>query len=177
VSVTPEVARICGRPQDKYLEVGRARSRTNRGTDKALARLVCAGAGRRHSWVSRTIRTWAMVRSCGALIGRAGGGWNGAGGPFQHPGLTDVASVGPDPVLPLAKDGRENCEGIHGRAVQDRCVPARRSPGSNYRKVHPSASRKAITATRGGGPTPTNDGHGLVPQGSTMTARTSACLR
>src|SRR5712672_1361643 len=86
---TPEmVSRICGTPQDKYLEVC-ALIATTAAPDKALASLFALG-WTQHSVGSQNIRTMAMVQLLLGNIGVAGGGMNALRGHSNIQGLTDL---------------------------------------------------------------------------------------
>ena len=86
---TPEmVSRICGTPQDKYLQVC-ALFATTAVPDKALACLFALG-WTQHSVGSQNIRTMAMVQLLLGNIGVAGGGMNALRGHSNIQGLTDV---------------------------------------------------------------------------------------
>jgi formate dehydrogenase major subunit len=86
---TPEmVSRICGTPQDKYLEVCDLIATTAR-PDKAMTSLFALG-WTQHSIGSQNIRTMAMVQLLLGNIGVAGGGMNALRGHSNIQGLTDV---------------------------------------------------------------------------------------
>src|ERR1700739_4109603 len=85
---TPEmVSRICGTPQDKYLEVCDLIATTAK-PDRAMTSLFALG-WTQHSIGSKNIRTMAMVQLLLGNIGVAGGGMNALGGPSNIQGLTD----------------------------------------------------------------------------------------
>jgi formate dehydrogenase major subunit len=86
---TPEmVSRICGTPQDKYLEVCDLIASTAK-PDKAMTSLFALG-WTQHSIGSQNIRTMAMVQLLLGNIGVAGGGMNALRGHSNIQGLTDV---------------------------------------------------------------------------------------
>src|SRR6201995_2121406 len=86
---TPEmVSRICGTPQDKYLEVCDLIATTAQ-PDKAMTSLFALG-WTQHSIGSQNIRTMAMVQLLLGNIGVAGGGMNALRGHSNIQGLTDV---------------------------------------------------------------------------------------
>jgi formate dehydrogenase-N alpha subunit len=86
---TPKtVSRICGTPQDKYLQVC-ALFATSAAPDKALTSLFALG-WTQHSVGSQNIRTMAMVQLLLGNIGVAGGGMNALRGHSNIQGLTDV---------------------------------------------------------------------------------------
>lgn len=86
---TPEmVSRICGTPQDKYLEICKLFATTS-APDKALTSLFALG-WTQHSVGAQNIRTMAMVQLLLGNIGVAGGGMNALRGHSNIQGLTDV---------------------------------------------------------------------------------------
>src|SRR5215813_6076248 len=86
---TPEmVSRICGTPQDKFLQVCELFSSTA-APDKALTSLFALG-WTQHSVGSQNIRTMAMVQLLLGNIGVAGGGMNALRGHSNIQGLTDL---------------------------------------------------------------------------------------
>ncbi|VTZ51702.1 Formate dehydrogenase-N subunit alpha [Methylocella tundrae] len=86
---TPEmVSRICGTPQDKFLNVCRLFATTS-APDKALTSLFALG-WTQHSIGSQNIRAMAMVQLLLGNIGVAGGGMNALRGHSNIQGLTDV---------------------------------------------------------------------------------------
>ena len=86
---TPEmVSRICGTPQDKYLEICALMAGTS-APDKALTSLFALG-WTQHSIGAQNIRTMAMVQLLLGNIGVAGGGMNALRGHSNIQGLTDV---------------------------------------------------------------------------------------
>ena len=86
---TPEmVSRICGTPQDKYLQVCELFATTAEPA-KALTSLFALG-WTQHSVGSQNIRTMAMVQMLLGNIGVAGGGMNALRGHSNIQGLTDI---------------------------------------------------------------------------------------
>ena len=86
---TPEmVSRICGTPQDKYLQVCELFA-TTAAPDKALTSLFALG-WTQHSIGAQNIRAMAMVQLLLGNIGVAGGGMNALRGHSNIQGLTDI---------------------------------------------------------------------------------------
>ncbi|MDB5497361.1 MAG: formate dehydrogenase, alpha subunit [Phenylobacterium sp.] len=86
---TPEmVSRICGTPQNKFLEIC-ALFATTAAPDKALTSLFALG-WTQHSVGAQNIRAMAMVQLLLGNIGVAGGGMNALRGHSNIQGLTDV---------------------------------------------------------------------------------------
>jgi formate dehydrogenase major subunit len=86
---TPEmVSRICGTPQDKFLEIC-ALFGTTAAPDKALTSMYALG-WTQHSVGAQNIRAMAMVQLLLGNIGVAGGGMNALRGHSNIQGLTDV---------------------------------------------------------------------------------------
>ncbi len=86
---TPQmVSRICGTPQDKFLEIC-ALFATTAPRDKALTCLFALG-WTQHSVGAQNIRTMAMVQLLLGNIGVSGGGMNALRGHSNIQGLTDV---------------------------------------------------------------------------------------
>ena len=82
------VSRICGTPQDKYLQVCELFA-TTAAPAKALTSLFALG-WTQHSVGAQNIRTMAMVQLLLGNIGVAGGGMNALRGHSNIQGLTDV---------------------------------------------------------------------------------------
>ena len=82
------VSRICGTPQDKFLQVCELFASTS-APDKALTSLFALG-WTQHSVGSQNIRTMAMVQLLLGNIGVAGGGMNALRGHSNIQGLTDI---------------------------------------------------------------------------------------
>ncbi len=86
---TPQmVSRICGTPQDKFLEIC-ALFATTAAPDKALTSMFALG-WTQHSVGAQNIRAMAMVQLLLGNIGVAGGGMNALRGHSNIQGLTDV---------------------------------------------------------------------------------------
>ena len=86
---TPEmVSRICGAPEDKFLEVCALIASTS-APDKALTSLFALG-WTQHSVGSQNIRAMAMIQLLLGNIGVAGGGMNALRGHSNIQGLTDL---------------------------------------------------------------------------------------
>jgi formate dehydrogenase major subunit len=86
---TPEmVSRICGTPQDTFLQICGLFA-TTAAPDKALTSMFALG-WTQHSVGSQNIRTMAMVQLLLGNIGVAGGGMNALRGHSNIQGLTDV---------------------------------------------------------------------------------------
>jgi formate dehydrogenase major subunit len=86
---TPEmVSRICGTPQDKFIQICELFA-TTAAPDKALTSLFALG-WTQHSVGSQNIRAMAMVQLLLGNIGVAGGGMNALRGHSNIQGLTDV---------------------------------------------------------------------------------------
>jgi formate dehydrogenase major subunit len=108
---TPEmVSRICGTPQDKYLEICKLFAGTA-APDKALTSLFALG-WTQHSVGSQNIRTMAMVQLLLGNIGVAGGGMNALRGHSNIQGLTDVGLLSDQlpGYLSLPKDSEPTFE-------------------------------------------------------------------
>ena len=132
---TPEtVSRICGTPQDKYLEVC-ALIATTAAPDKALASLFALG-WTQHSVGSQNIRTMAMVQLLLGNIGVAGGGMNALRGHSNIQGLTDVGLLSAQipGYLTLPKDGETSFEEYMQTRQYKPLRPGQTSYWQNYRK-------------------------------------------
>ena len=82
---TPEmVSRICGTPQDKYLQVCELFASTA-APDKAMTSLFALG-WTQHSVGAQNIRTMAMVQLAARQYRRGGRRHERAARPFEHPG-------------------------------------------------------------------------------------------
>src|SRR4029079_1301629 len=81
-------SRICGTPQDKYLQICELFATTAEPA-KALTSLFALG-WTQHSVGSKNIRTMAMVQMLLGNIGVAGGGMNALRGHSNIQGLTDI---------------------------------------------------------------------------------------
>ena len=132
---TPEmVSRICGTPQDKYLEVC-ALIATTAAPDKALASLFALG-WTQHSVGSQNIRTMAMVQLLLGNIGVAGGGMNALRGHSNIQGLTDVGLLSAQipGYLTLPKDDETTFEEYMRTRQYKPLRPGQTSYWQNYRK-------------------------------------------
>ena len=99
------VSRICGTPQDKYLQVCELIA-TTAAPDKALTSLFALG-WTQHSVGSQNIRTMAMVQLLLGNIGVLGRRHECAARPFQHPGPDRCRpAVEPDARLSHSAEGR-----------------------------------------------------------------------
>jgi formate dehydrogenase major subunit len=86
---TPEmVARVCGTPQEKFLQVCEMIASTS--TPKRAMTMMYALGWTQHSVGSQMIRTAAMVQLLLGNIGVAGGGMNALRGHSNIQGLTDL---------------------------------------------------------------------------------------
>jgi formate dehydrogenase major subunit len=141
---TPEmVSRICGTPQDKYLEVCELVASTA-APDKALTNLFALG-WTQHSVGSQNIRTMAIVQLLLGNIGVAGGGMNALRGHSNIQGLTDVGLM--SNLMPgymtLPKDGEMTFEQYIRPRQYKPLRPGQTSYWQNYRKFFVSF-QKAI---------------------------------
>ena len=108
---TPEmVSRICGTPQDKYLQICELFA-TTAAPDKALTSLFALG-WTQHSIGAQNIRAMAMVQLLLGNIGVAGGGMNALRGHSNIQGLTDVGLLSNQMpgYLSLPKDSETSFE-------------------------------------------------------------------
>ena len=145
---TPEmVSRICGTPQDKFLQVCELFASSS-APDKALTSLFALG-WTQHSVGAQNIRTMAMVQLLLGNIGVAGGGMNALRGHSNIQGLTDIgllSNLMPG-YLTLPKDNERDLRGLHeDAAVSSRCGPGRPATGRTTGSSS-SASRRRSTAT------------------------------
>jgi formate dehydrogenase-N alpha subunit len=141
---TPEmVSRICGTPQDKYLQVCELIAGTA-APDKALTSLFALG-WTQHSNGSQNIRTMAMVQLLLGNIGLAGGGMNALRGHSNIQGLTDVGllSAQMPGYLALPHDGEPTFERYMATRQFKPLRPGQTSYWQNYRKFFVSF-QKAI---------------------------------
>jgi formate dehydrogenase major subunit len=132
---TPEmVSRICGTPQDKYLEICELIASTA-APDKALTNLFALG-WTQHSIGSQNIRTMAMVQLLLGNIGVAGGGMNALRGHSNIQGLTDVGLM--SNLMPgymtLPKDAETTFEQYMRTRQYKPLRPGQTSYWQNYRK-------------------------------------------
>jgi formate dehydrogenase major subunit len=132
---TPEmVSRICGTPQDRYLEVCNLIA-TTAAPDKALTSLFALG-WTQHSVGSQNIRTMAMVQLLLGNIGLAGGGMNALRGHSNIQGLTDVGLLSAEMpgYLTLPQDGEPTFEQYMATRQFKPLRPGQTSYWQNYRK-------------------------------------------
>ena len=132
---TPEmVSRICGTPQDKYLEVCDLIASTAQ-PDKAMTSLFALG-WTQHSIGSQNIRTMAMVQLLLGNIGVAGGGMNALRGHSNIQGLTDVGLMSElmPGYLSMPHDNRRDTR-IYSKAHANKPLrPNQTSYWQNYHK-------------------------------------------
>jgi len=141
---TPEmVSRICGTPQDKFLQVCELFASTA-APDKALTSLFALG-WTQHSVGSQNIRTMAMIQLLLGNIGVAGGGMNALRGHSNIQGLTDIgllSNLMPG-YLTLPSDGEPTFEDYMKTRQYKPLRPEQTSYWQNYRKFFVSF-QKAI---------------------------------
>ena len=141
---TPEmVSRICGTPQDKYLQVCELFA-TTAAPDKALTSLFALG-WTQHSVGAQNIRTMAMVQLLLGNIGVAGGGMNALRGHSNIQGLTDVGLLSNQMpgYLTLPSDSEATFEEYMKTRQYKPLRPGQTSYWQNYRKFFVSF-QKAI---------------------------------
>ena len=132
---TPEmVSRICGTPQDKYLEICALFAGTA-APDKALTSLFALG-WTQHSIGAQNIRTMAMVQLLLGNIGVAGGGMNALRGHSNIQGLTDVGllSNSMPGYMTLPQDNEPSFEQYMQSRLFKPLRPGQTSYWQNYRK-------------------------------------------
>ncbi len=132
---TPEmVSRICGTPQDKFLEIC-ALFASCSAPDKALTSLFALG-WTQHSIGSQNIRTMAMVQLLLGNIGIAGGGMNALRGHSNIQGLTDVGllSNAMPGYLTLPRDSDASFDDYMQTRLFKPLRPGQTSYWQNYRK-------------------------------------------
>jgi formate dehydrogenase-N alpha subunit len=132
---TPEmVSRICGTPQDKYLQIC-ALFATTAAPEKALTSLFALG-WTQHSVGSQNIRTMAMVQLLLGNIGVAGGGMNALRGHSNIQGLTDVGLLSAEMpgYLTLPQDRETTFENYMQTRQYKPLRPGQTSYWQNYRK-------------------------------------------
>ena len=141
---TPEmVSRICGTPQDKYLQVCELMAGTSH-PERALTSLFALG-WTQHSVGSQNIRAMAMVQLLLGNIGVAGGGMNALRGHSNIQGLTDVgllSSLMPG-YLTMPKDAETSFDKYMETRQYKPLRPGQMSYWQNYRKFFVSF-QKAI---------------------------------
>ena len=132
---TPEmVARICGTPQDKYLQLCEIFASCS-VPDKALTSLFALG-WTQHSIGAQNIRCMAMVQLLLGNIGVAGGGMNALRGHSNIQGLTDVGllSASMPGYMTLPKDDNTDFEAYMKTRLFKPVRPGQTSYWQNYRK-------------------------------------------
>ena len=132
---TPEmVSRICGTPQDKFLEVCALFAATA-PPDKAMTCLFALG-WTQHSIGAQNIRTMAMIQLLLGNIGVAGGGMNALRGHSNIQGLTDIGLLSDQMpgYLALPKDGEPTLESYMKTRQFKPLRPGQTSYYQNYRK-------------------------------------------
>ena len=132
---TPEmVSRICGTPQDKYLQVCDLFASTA-APDKAMTSLFALG-WTQHSVGSQNIRTMAMVQMLLGNIGVAGGGMNALRGHSNIQGLTDIGLLSNQipGYLTLPSDSEPTFEDYMKTRQFKPLRPGQTSYWQNYRK-------------------------------------------
>ncbi len=144
---TPEtVARICGTPQDKFLQVCELIASTA-APDKALTSLFALG-WTQHSVGSQNIRTMAMVQLLLGNIGIAGGGMNALRGHSNIQGLTDVgllSNLMPG-YLTLPRDKEATFDDYMKTRQNKPLRPGQTSYWQNYRKFFVSFQKAMFGA-------------------------------
>jgi formate dehydrogenase major subunit len=141
---TPEtVSRICGTPQDKYLQVCELIASTSK-PDKAMTSLFALG-WTQHSVGAQNIRTMAMVQLLLGNIGVAGGGMNALRGHSNIQGLTDVGLLSDQMpgYLGLPKDSEPTFDDYMKTRQFKPLRPGQVSYYQNYKKFFVSL-QKAI---------------------------------
>ncbi|MDB5360307.1 MAG: formate dehydrogenase, alpha subunit [Rhodospirillales bacterium] len=132
---TPEmVSRICGTPQDKYLQICELIASTS-APEKALTSLFALG-WTQHSVGAQNIRTMAMVQLLLGNIGVAGGGMNALRGHSNIQGLTDIGllSNAMPGYMTLATDNEPSFETYMKTRLFKPLLPGQTSYWQNYRK-------------------------------------------
>jgi len=141
---TPEmVSRICGTPQDKFLQICDIFASCSVPT-RALTSLHALG-WTQHSHGTQNIRTMAMIQLLLGNIGVAGGGNNALRGHSNIQGLTDVGllSDAMPGYLKLPSDGEPDFETYMKSRQYKPLRPGQTSYWQNYRKFFVSL-QKAI---------------------------------
>ncbi len=141
---TPEmVSRICGTPQDKFLQICELFASCS-APDKALTSLFALG-WTQHSVGAQNIRTMAMVQLLLGNIGVAGGGMNALRGHSNIQGLTDVGllSNAMPGYMTLPRDGDVTFNDYMKTRLFRPLRPGQVSYWQNYRKFFVSF-QKAI---------------------------------
>jgi formate dehydrogenase major subunit len=141
---TPEmVSRICGTPEDKYLQLCELFS-TCAAPDKALTSLFALG-WTQHSIGAQNIRTMAIVQLLLGNIGVAGGGMNALRGHSNIQGLTDIGllSNAMPGYMNLPTDSETDFETYMKTRLFKPLLPGQTSYWQNHRKFFVSF-QKAI---------------------------------
>ena len=136
---TPEmVERVCGTPQDKFLQVCELLASTS--TPDRSGTILYALGWTQHSVGSQTIRTGAMMQLLLGNIGIAGGGMNALRGHSNIQGLTDLGLM--SNLLPgyltLPTEAEQEYEDYIDVRTQNPLRPNQLSYWRHYRKFHVS---------------------------------------
>lgn len=136
---TPEmVERVCGTPQDKFLQICEMLASTS--TPDRSGTIMYALGWTQHSIGSQMIRTGAMLQLMLGNIGIAGGGMNALRGHSNIQGLTDLGLM--SNLLPgyltLPAESEQNYEDYIGVRTQNPLRPNQLSYWRNYPKFHVS---------------------------------------
>lgn len=136
---TPEmVERVCGTPQDKFLQICEMLASTS--TPDRSGTIMYALGWTQHSIGSQMIRTGAMLQLLLGNIGIAGGGMNALRGHSNIQGLTDLGLM--SNLLPgyltLPAESEQNYEDYIGVRTQNPLRPNQLSYWRNYPKFHVS---------------------------------------
>src|ERR1700753_1671572 len=132
---TPEmVSRICGTPQEKYLEICELIA-TTAVPDRAMTSLFPFG-WTQHSVGAQNIRAMAMVQLLLGNIGVAGGGMNALRGHSNIQGLTDIGLLSDQMpgYLGLPKDKEPTFDDYMKTRQYKPLRPGQTSYWQNYRK-------------------------------------------
>ena len=151
---TPElVSRICGTPQDKYLQICELFA-SAAAPEKALTSLFALG-WTQHSIGAQNIRAMAMVQLLLGNIGIAGGGMNALRGHSNIQGLTDVGLMSNQipGYLTLPTEKETSFEDYMKTRQYKPLRPGQTSYWQNYRKFIVSFQK----AVYGGAAQPDND--------------------
>lgn len=136
---TPEmVERVCGTPQDKFLQICEMLASTS--TPDRSGTIMYALGWTQHSIGSQMIRTGAMLQLMLGNIGIAGGGMNALRGHSNIQGLTDLGLM--SNLLPgyltLPAESEQNYEDYIGVRTQNPLRPNQLSYWRHYPKFHVS---------------------------------------
>ncbi len=144
---TPEmVSRICGTPQDKYLEVCALLASTAK-PDKALTSLFALG-WTQHSVGAQNIRCMAMVQLLLGNIGVAGGGMNALRGHSNIQGLTDIGllTAAMPGYMTMPTDGEPTLADYMKSRLYKPLRPGQTSYWQNYKKFFVSFQKAMFGA-------------------------------